>query len=207
MYISSRFDSGNIEVVDQSDPSSIRLTIRKDAGEDHFQWFHFRVTGARGRSLGLRIENAGDASYPEGFQDYRACCSYDRTHWGRVDTTFDGKVLTIHDTPRHDSVYYSYFAPYSLERHADLIAHAICQPQVEYQRLGATVEGRDLDLLRVGEPGDGRRNVWIIARQHPGETMAEWLVEGLLHRLLDEDDPVAGALLQKAVFYLSLIHI
>ena len=202
MYISSRFDSGNIEVVDQSDPSSIRLTIRKDAGEDHFQWFHFRVTGARGRALGLRIENAGDASYPEGFQDYRACCSYDRTHWGRVDTTFDGKVLTIHDTPRHDSVYYSYFAPYSLERHADLIAHAICQPQVEYQRLGATVEGRDLDLLRVGEPGKGRRNVWIIARQHPGETMAEWLVEGLLHRLLEEDDPVAGALLEKAVFYI-----
>lgn len=202
MYISSRFDSGNIEVVDQSDPSAIRLVIRKDAGEDHFQWFHFRVTGARGQALALRIENAGDASYPEGYADYQACYSYDRIHWGRVDTSFDGKVLTIRDTPRHDSVYYAYFAPYSLERHADLIAHAVCQPQVEYQRLGASVDGRDLDLLQIGKPGSGKRKVWIIARQHPGETMAEWLVEGLLHRLLDEDDPISSTLLHKAVFYI-----
>jgi len=201
MYVSSNFDSGNIQVIDQSDPADIHLHIRKDAGEDHFQWFHFRVTGARGRAITLHIENAGAASYPEGFQDYRVCFSYDRTNWGRLDTEFDGKVLTIRDTPRHDSIYYAYFAPYSLERHADLIAHTLCHPGVEYERLGASVEGRDLDLLRIGQPGAGRRNLWIIARQHPGETMAEWLVEGLLHRLLDEDDPVASALLEKAVFY------
>ena len=30
-----------------------------------------------------------------------------------------------------------------------------------------------------------------LARQHPGETMAEWFVEGLLERLLDNADPVA----------------
>ena len=28
--------------------------------------------------------------------------------------------------------------------------------------------------------GQGARPVWIIARQHPGETMAEWFVEGLM---------------------------
>ena len=31
--------------------------------------------------------------------------------------------------------------------------------------------------------------------------MAEWLVEGLLDRLLDEDDGIARSLLDKAVFY------
>lgn len=201
MHISSSFDSGNIEVIDDKDPSAVRLRIRKDAGEDHFQWFHFRVTSARGKALRLQIENAGEASYPEGFENYRACVSYDRVHFGRVDTTFDGKVLTIIDTPRLDSVYYSYFAPYSLERHADLVAHAVCQPHVQYQRLGASCEGRDMDLLRIGQPDGDKKVCWIIARQHPGETMAEWLVEGLLHRLFDEDDPVAAALLHKAVFY------
>ena len=34
--------------------------------------------------------------------------------------------------------------------------------------------------------------VWIIARQHPGESMAEWFVEGLLERLIDEADPVTA---------------
>ncbi len=201
MHVSSQFDSGNIEVIDQSDPSAVRLRIRRDAGQDHFQWFYFRVTGARGTPLTLRIENAGQASYPEGFQEYRAAVTYDRVHFGRVDTQFDGKVLTLCDTPRLDTVYYSYFAPYSLERHADLVGYAASQPHVEYERLGASVEGRDMDLLRIGQPAPGKKVCWIIARQHPGETMAEWLVEGLLHRLLDEDDPVASALLHKAVFF------
>jgi murein tripeptide amidase MpaA len=46
-----------------------------------------------------------------------------------------------------------------------------------------------------------RRKVWLIARQHPGETMAEWFVEGFLERLLDADDSVSRALLQQCVFY------
>jgi murein tripeptide amidase MpaA len=39
-----------------------------------------------------------------------------------------------------------------------------------------------MDLLTVGEPGPGKRSVWFIARQHPGETMAEYYMEGLLVR-------------------------
>ena len=43
--------------------------------------------------------------------------------------------------------------------------------------------------------------MWIIARQHPGETMAEWFVEGMLDALLDAADPFARQLLERAVFY------
>ena len=42
--------------------------------------------------------------------------------------------------------------------------------------------------------------MWIIARQHPGETMAEWFVDGLLERLTDESDATSRALLARAVF-------
>lgn len=31
-----------------------------------------------------------------------------------------------------------------------------------------------------GEPGPDKRQVWIVARQHPGESMAEWFMEGAL---------------------------
>jgi murein tripeptide amidase MpaA len=43
--------------------------------------------------------------------------------------------------------------------------------------------------------------VWVIARQHPGETMAEWLVEGMLDALLDPADAFGRQLLKEAVFY------
>lgn len=201
MHISAQFDSGNIVVVDPSNPSAVVLEIRPDEGGDHYQWFHFRVTGARGQSLGLRIVNAAGVSYPDGWKDYQACASYDRETWFRVPTRYEDGILAIEHTPELDSIYYAYFAPYSQERHADLVADAQGFAGVALERLGATVDGRDLDLLRIGESAPSRPNCWIIARQHPGESMAEWLVEGLLERLLDEDDAIGRALRTRATFY------
>ena len=205
--ITSSFDGGNITCVDATNPADIQLTINPDTAADFYQWFYFRLTGAGGRDCALKIVNAGGASYRDGWRDYRAVASYDRDLWFRVPTTFDGTTLTIAHRPDHESVYYAYFAPYSMERHADLIAEAQTSPLVAASRLGATLDGQDLDLLRVGATADGsggddRRVCWIIGRQHPGETMAEWWMEGMLDRLLDEDDPIARALLARAVFHI-----
>lgn len=201
MHISSAFDSGNIEVI-RAEPGDVQLKIVPDAGGDHMQWFHFRVSGAAQQALALKIINADQVTYRDGFTDYRACASYDRQEWFRVPTSFDGTTLSIEHTPETDSVYYAYFAPYSLERHADLVAEAHSMPDVHYERLGASVDGRDLDLLRVGQDRPERRKCWIIARQHPGESMAEWLVEGLLERLLDSQDAVARFILARATLYI-----
>jgi murein tripeptide amidase MpaA len=43
--------------------------------------------------------------------------------------------------------------------------------------------------------------VWLYARQHPGETMAEWWMEGALERLTDPQDAVARALTAWATFH------
>jgi murein tripeptide amidase MpaA len=46
------------------------------------------------------------------------------------------------------------------------------------------------------------KTIWIIARQHPGESMAEWFVEGLMQRLLDTADPMSRRLLERAAVYI-----
>src|SRR6185436_1847996 len=97
---------------------------------------------------------------------YRACVSDDRETWTRADTDYDKGELIIRDTPSADLVWYSYFAPYALERVADLLAEAQRSPRARIDRLGATVEGRDLDRVVVGSPGPGKRVIWVIARQH-----------------------------------------
>ncbi|MEZ4380723.1 MAG: M14-type cytosolic carboxypeptidase [Nannocystaceae bacterium] len=201
MKITSAFDGGNIEVVAADQPDSIRLNIRVDNASDHFQWFYYRVSGARGEALRMRLENAGKASFTDGWEGYQAVASYDRQRWFRVPTSYADEVLTIAHTPEADAVYYAYFAPYSQERHADQIARAQRREGVRLEVLGSSCDGRDIDLLVIGEPAEGKRACWIIARQHPGETMAEWLVEGLLERLLDPEDPVARTLRAGAVFY------
>lgn len=201
VFVSSEFESGNIVVRSCTDPNRIELAIRHDVGDEHLQWFYFRVSGARGQDLRMRLVNAGSSSYPRGWEGYRACASIDRKHWTRVTTSYDGSELIIEHTPTTDLVYFAYFAPYSLERHDDLIAQSATHPLVTLERLGATLDGRDLDLLCIGEDHHEKKPCWIIARQHPGETMAEWLVEGLLERLLDPSDPVARSLLNQATFY------
>nr|WP_315476947.1 M14-type cytosolic carboxypeptidase [uncultured Undibacterium sp.] len=198
--ISQNFDAGAIEVVSTVDVENIQLKLRSDSNADFSQWFYFRLQGARDQDATIHIVNAGEATYPDGWVNYRAVASYDRENWFRVETEFDGKVMSIKHTPDTDSVYYAYFEPYSWERHLALLGSVEQSDQVRVEDLGNTVDGRDLNLVVVGNPS-AKKKVWIIARQHPGETMAEWLVEGTLNALLDPSNPIARAILDDAVLY------
>ncbi|MFA7586712.1 MAG: M14-type cytosolic carboxypeptidase [Novosphingobium sp.] len=194
IQICAAFDSGNIEVLSVSGAEA-ELAIRRDHASDFFQWFHFRVAGAKGRELVLRITGLGKSAYPDGWPGYRAAFSEDRQHWQRVETAWDaaesGGTLTIRHAPQSDLGWFAYFAPYSMERHHDLVADAALMPGVDYRCLGSSLDGQPIDCLEMGE---GDRQVWLFARQHPGETMAEWWVEGALECLTDPADPVARVL-------------
>lgn len=207
LRISSNFDSGAIEVLSIDTPDNIRLRLRADqgiAGDSSFrQWFHFRLHGAAGLPVRMVFENASEAAYPDGWPGYRCVASYDRRHWFRITgTRYENGQLIVEHTPERNGIYYAYFEPYSHERHLDLLGRVEMSPFASVNNLGATVDGRDLDLVTVGRPDTGQVPIWIIARQHPGESMAEWFVEGLLDRLLDAADPVARRIREKAVLYI-----
>jgi len=202
MNISSNFDGGKIEVIDAANPQNIQLNIPNDTNSEHFQWFYFRLMGAMEEFVKIRITNAGKASYPEGYENYHTVASYDRETWFRVPSSYDGKELTIEHTPVYNSVYYAYFAPYTYDQHQNLVHQAQMSPECELVSIGKTVEGKDIDMLIVGEADEEKKSIWVIARQHPGEPMAEWFMQGLIDRLLDQDDSISKALLNKAVFYL-----
>jgi murein tripeptide amidase MpaA len=193
--ISSNFDAGSIEVLDASNPAEIRLALRADTHAAFRQWFHFRLDGVRDEPCRIGFVNAAEAAYPDGWRDYCTVASYDRQHWFRIPgTDYDGTALTVAFTPEQDAVWLAYFEPYSHERHLDLVARAQTQG-ARLETLGSSIEGRDIDLVSAGT---GSRSAWVIARQHPGETMAQWCAEGLLQRLLDPADAVARRLLQRA---------
>lgn len=207
LSISAAFDAGAIEVVRADDAADIQLRIRADsAAADIAQWFHFRLAGAAHQPVTLRFLNAAACAYPKGWEGYRVVASHDRQHWERIDTSFDGQVMTARLTPSTNSVYLAYFEPYSWERHLDLLGFAAQSEHVVLEHLGDTLDGRAMDVLHVTDAASAvadahKRHVWLIARQHPGETMAEWFVEGFLERLLDADDAVARVLLSRCVFH------
>jgi murein tripeptide amidase MpaA len=202
MHISSQFDSGNINVVHAKSPEDILLSIPKDNQSEFAQWFHFRLMGETFVTHKMTIQGLATSAYPEGWKDYKVLASYDRQTWFRVPTSFDGDNLTFSLTLEQSSVYFAYFIPYSYERHLDLICDAQMSLLCEHRFLGLTLDGRDMSLLVIGEEAPNKKKVWITARQHPGETMAEWCAEGIIYRLLDEQDGLARQLLDNAVFYI-----
>lgn len=200
--IDTGFDSGNIEVLEISGAKA-RLAIRKDNNSEFAQWFHFRVAGGAGRALELKITGLNTSAYPAGWPGYDACVSEDRDYWCRASSSFDKEedngTLTIAFAPTSDPVWFAYFAPYSMERHHDLVAESSCATGVQYRCLGRTLDGQPVDCLSLGE---GDTIVWLYARQHPGETQAEWWMEGALECLTDPADPVAVKLRQHCSFHI-----
>jgi murein tripeptide amidase MpaA len=217
--ISDAFDGGNIKFVEQ-DGSTVVLEIKPDPfteleQKSHLQYFCFRVicsstTNADADTeidtdsiepLTYVIANANQASFPEAWEGttvFFAPTLNDPNAWKRIaSTTYchqTGQLSWTHT----QSGFFAYFPPYSYNRHLDLIAK--CGSNV--MSLGKTLEGRELDCVKLGV---GEKICWLIHRQHPGETMAEYFAEGLLERLLGINGSVDGLvaqLLQKYTFYI-----
>jgi murein tripeptide amidase MpaA len=198
IQINAAFDSGNI-IVTGIDGDTATLEIRKDKDSDFYQWFHFRVSGAKGRPVTFRIGNCGESAYPGGWPGYKARYSDDRQDWRCAETSYVDGTLTITHTPALDAVWFAYFAPYSMERHHDLVQRIATQPGVTLVELGQTLDGRAMDLLRLGA---GPVQLWLYARQHPGESMAEWWMEGALELLTDSASPTAKTLREKCTLHI-----
>lgn len=202
--LSDAYDGGNIEHVATKDGvdgvTIVSLRIKPDPhteleGKRHFQYFSFRSTLSgisTPATFRYVIENAGQASYAaawDGFTTFASKTLSDPHSWERIlDTAYDkesGQLTWTYSLPANSGgVYFAYFPPYSYDRHLDLIARCASSSSATVSSLGQTLDGREMDCITVGS---GPRICWIIHRQHPGESMAEYYAEGLLTRLLGLD--------------------
>ena len=202
MQIRADFDSGNIQVIDASDPRRIRLAIRPDLASQHFQWFHFKVEGmaaAAGTaspwstpaSRPTAMPGAATRQSPRTMANAGSACRRNTTPTACISSWNRRKAKSASPT-----------SSYSRERHARLVERALGIEGVERLAGGTSVQGRDIELLRVRRHPDSHLKLWVIAQQHPGEHMAEWFMEGLIERPQRPDDTEMQRLLEKADLYL-----
>lgn len=198
MRISTSFESGRARVVDASTVDRAVLEILADrANPDFRQWFSFSASGVRGIDLEIELSNAGSCTYAGGFEDYSICASYDREDWFRVSTHYDGEVMVLHHTPQADKVTYAYYAPYLEKRLERFIQSISPHPRVSVSEVSKSLKGRSMPCVTFRSDDDDPLRIWIIAQQHPGETMAGWFAEGLLSRLAG-DEELAQRILSRA---------
>ncbi len=184
--IDAAFDGGNIRllaIAEERGRTRVDLEIVRDHQSDFFQWFYFRAAGLGGKAATFRILNAGESAYPMGWPGYRTRASTDLDTWRTIDTRYEGGVLEFDWTGDTSLAWFAYFAPYTMEQHARLVARTAQAPGVEHRVLGHSLDGQAIDYFRIGA---GAKQVWLYARQHPGESMAEWWMDGALAWLTGE---------------------
>ena len=202
MQIHSNFDAGNIEVVSIK-PQQIELVIPKDTNSEFLQWFYFKMSDIELDSTqNVRITNAGDSAYPDGWENYRVNVSYDNKNWFRIDTSYENGVLGFDIPTDQQELYVAYFEPFSYQQHLALTDAAANSDLCKVELLCNSPEGKPVALLVIGEPTADKKTVWFTARQHPGETMAEWFIQGLVEQLLDETNEDSKTLLATHCFYI-----
>lgn len=197
--IQNNFESGAIDVVDANNAQDIQLNITKDNDACTRQWFYFSVLTETAQHQRIRILNAGKVSFPLAWHDYQVFASYDNEQWFRVNTCYDSEQLIIEHDAKSKVVYYAYFVPYSLNRQKVLLQEVKQHPLVDIQTLTQTALGHNLDLIIVGEFALNKKHIWLIARQHPGESMAQWISEGFLKAVCSDQ---ASNLLDKYTFFI-----
>lgn len=111
---------------------------------------------------------------------------WDRLPAGKVEWLQDGRARlgwSIEPPTTFADIAFCY--PYGLPEVEALVADTRGYWKVD--TIGVSQEGRPLIRLSngAGKPGDDRRGLFLIARQHSGETPGSWVLDGLLRAIAE----------------------
>lgn len=193
--IDAAFPGGNI-LVSKIEGDTVQLA--PDMRDSLVPWFywHCRVTGAGGRKLTFifnknNVGARGPGVSLDGGKTWK---------WLGADAVVDG-AFSFAFPAGADDVRFSVGMPYlragldrCLARHKD-------NPFLQIDTLTKTRKGRDVPVIRIGDPKkNGRCTIAITSRHHCCEMMASYAVEGVIEGALADD--AAGRWLRENVDFL-----
>jgi len=195
--IDSNFDSGNIKLIKKED-NKYFLEINDDPYKKNIKkkyqyWFYFKVTNAKNKNNQYIIQNI--RTYFNDWCSFNVCYSYDNKIWKRCET-FVNDRLTWTKKSKHNTIWFAYYVPYTLKRKVKLMNKIKNNSNVSYKLLGKTNMKNDIDMITIGR---GDKIIWIVARQHPGESIGSWILEGFLKKLLTNNNELKNKFTFKIV--------
>jgi hypothetical protein len=103
------------------------------------------------------------------------------------------------------TLYVARLEPYRLSDLDRLIGSIRRHPRVQLTTIGKTSEGRELEMIRIGDLRAPYR-VFLRARAHPWESGSNWIVQGLVERLIRDDADARKFLEHYAVYILPMAN-
>jgi len=188
----ANFDSGNINTATTTDSINYEVTTREDIGG---RWFYFRISGVLNKYLRVHVTNS-DVK--------RAMYSYDDINYTRFSASESPSTNVFQKTYTADTVFVAYYTPYNYSFLLERLDEWSANQFVKIDTLGITERNLAIHEIKItdGSVDDSLKDhIWIHARTHPGETPSSWHFDGLVEKLLSDDD-VISFYRRKLVFHL-----
>ena len=166
---------------------------------------HFLVHARAGASLTLEfrnLENVWNGQPGSVARELKTMViSEDGRAWTSLPTeSLPGDRVRLTVRMPGPKLYVARLEPYRLSDLERFLNSIRTNPLVEISTIGRTLGGRDLEIVRIGDPRAPHR-VFLRARAHPWESGSSWVAHGLIERLL-KDDADAQAFRQQYVVYI-----
>jgi len=177
----ANFESGNISTVTQIDSNYFEVRSREDIGG---RWFYFRISGVKNKFIKVKILNS-DVNRP--------FYSYDNKEFQRFSSSEAPIINYFQKTFEKDTVYVSYYVPYTFSHLMSKIAEWKQHSFVYVDTIGYTQMNLPMQEIVITDPFipyENKIGVWIHARTHPGETPSSFQFEGIVNELLKDDDVI-----------------
>lgn len=224
LQFESRFECGNLAVAlrSSSDPSHYGLYLHNDTNTlGYNRWFYFAITNHAEAHCRLSILNfrkdlpfLRQGMRPVAFSRRRhQATGHGWTHCGRnIKLT-----KTLNDTQHHtlsfeldfehhdDLVLVALLPPYSYSRLTRFLLDAqttsTARPDlaVALTTVAHSLTSTQVPYLTVSAKNPSKRNIIVLARQHPGEVWSSFLAEAIVRELLREG-PEKEWLLERFTF-------
>lgn len=212
---STNFEGGSLGKIEVLGPDTFRWWVQGQYNERgrnrQTSWFYVRLQNVAGRPLTVTLTDlVGEYNDRPGAVPHGPDIVYVHSPDGRTWTHFapeqfswddEKKEATLRFTPVADAIYVAHQPPYTPSDLATLLADVGRSPHARVEVIGQTVGGRDMPMVTVTDlatPDEGKRCVWLQARQHAWESGTSWVMEGAL-RFVTSDDPAAAELRRTTV--------
>lgn len=168
--------------------------------------FHFKIAGKPSASLRLELNNLNNvwngnaASVAPELKS--AVVSEDGRTWTSIATSVsaDNRVTMELTLPKAGELYVARIEPYRISDLDHLLNTVGRHAAASVTAIGKTCDGRSLEILQIGNANAPYR-VFLRARAHPWESGGNWILEGLIARLL-QDDAIARRCSEKYCVYI-----
>ena len=172
--------------------------------------FHFRLHAKPGLRAHARVQEPGQClQWPPGSvanELKAAVVSSDGKAWKPVPLErLPGDRVRLTVTMPGPELYVARVEPYRLSDLEKWLESIRTNPSVEITPIGKTAEGRALEIVRVGRP-DAPYRVFLRARAHAWEPGGNWVVQGLVNRLLKDDAEAKKDLAMYCVYVMPMAN-